>query len=210
MNAMARELQPDILINNRSCLPEDFGTPEESVTAEQDGRAWESCMTMNGAWGYFPTALDWLTVRQIVWNLRKCAVAGGNYLLNVGPRADGSIPKEAYDRLIPVGKWLKKNGEAVYGKANDLLGSLHWMATGDWTMKGKAAYYWCSRWAGKELSIGFLRSKVVRASFLATGKPIRFRQEKNRLILVGLPRRSPDPIAQTCVIKLECARKWKH
>ncbi len=51
MNGMVRELQPDIIINNRAQLPEDFGTPEEHVTAAATGRDWEACMTFNGSWG---------------------------------------------------------------------------------------------------------------------------------------------------------------
>ncbi|PIU64773.1 MAG: hypothetical protein COS84_07855, partial [Armatimonadetes bacterium CG07_land_8_20_14_0_80_40_9] len=69
---------------------------------------------------------------------------------------------------------------------------------------GKTAYFWCSRWPGKELIIGGLRTKVQRASLLATGKPIRFEQKGERLILKGLPKLNPERIAGVSVIKLEC------
>jgi alpha-L-fucosidase len=207
MNAMARRLQPEIIINNRSLLPEDFGTPEEHVTPAEEGRAWEACMTMNGSWGYMPSAPpeDWRTVREVISMLRTAAGGDGNLLLNIGPAPDGSVPPEAVERLVPVGKWLQKNGEAVYGKVDRADGTMHWIPTGAWTLKGRTAYFWCSRWSGKELAIGGLKAKVRRASYLATGKPIRFWQKGDRFVMTGLARSAPDRIAGVTVIRLDFA-----
>jgi len=83
-------------------------------------------------------------------------------------------------------------------------GTMEWMPTGQFTVKGNTAYFWCNRWPGKELVIGGLLCKVLRASFLATGEPIAFEQTENRLILKGLPETNPDKIAGVSVIKLEC------
>jgi alpha-L-fucosidase len=202
-NAMVRELQPDIIINNRSQLPEDFGTPEEHVTAEGEGRDWEACMTFNGSWGYMPSAIDWRSVREVIGMLRTAAAGAGNLLLNVGPKPDGSVPEEAYERLVPVGKWIEKNGEAFYGKVDRVGRSLEWVPTGNWSLKGNTAYFWCNRWPGKELAIGGLLTKLGKASLLATGEPVDFEQTENRLILRGLPESNPDEIAGVSVIKLE-------
>ncbi len=208
MNAMARSLQPDILINNRSLLDEDFGTPEENIAAEKAGRAWEACMTFNGAWGWQPAPPeDWHSTRAVLRMLRQCTGDGGNLLLNVGPLPDGSLPAEAIERLTATGKWLAANGEAVYGACDRTEGALEGMLTGFWTLKGKTAYYWCSRWPGSELAIGGMRTRLLKASFLAGGKPISFIQEKNRIILKGLPRTCPDKAAGICVLKLEFAAK---
>ncbi len=205
MNRMVRRLQPDIIINNRSRLPEDFGTPEEHVTAAEEGRAWEACMTFNGSWGYQPAPPeDWRSVREVLGMLRTAAGGGGNLLLNIGPKADGSVPQEAVERLTAVGKWVGKNGEALYGKMTRADGRTAWLPAGGWTLKGRTAYYWCSRWPGTELAIGGIRSTVKNASFLTTGEPIEFEQSRNRLVLKGLPRRCPDRIAGVCLIKLEC------
>lgn len=206
MNAMARGLQPHILINNRSQLPEDFGTPEEHVTAESQGRDWEACMTFNGSWGYMPSAPaeDWLTSRDVLRMLCTAAGGQGNLLLNIGPAPDGTVPPEAYERLAPVGKWLQVNGEAVYGPMDRTQEHMEWMATGTWTMKGNTAYYWCTRWPGTELSIGGLTVRVLKASLLASGQPVAFEQTDNRLILRGLPQQAPDTHAGVTVFKLEC------
>ena len=135
LNAMVRQLQPDILINNRAQLPEDFGTPEEHVTAEQAGRDWEACMTFNGSWGYMPSAIDWRSVREVISMLRVAAAGQGNLLLNIGPRPDGAVPEEVYERLIPVGRWIAQNGEALYGQVERTAERMEWGAAGEWTIK---------------------------------------------------------------------------
>ena len=203
MNRTARRLQPDVLINNRSQLPEDFGTPEEHVTAAEEGRAWEACMTFNGSWGYMPCAIDWRPAREVVNMLRTASGGYGNLLLNIGPAPDGSVPPEATERLVPVGKWLAKNGEAVYGKLDRTGGRLEGVNTGDWTLRGDTAYFWCSKWPGGELAIGGIRTALKKASFLHNGERIKFKQTKDRLILQDLPKSNPDKIAGVCVIKMD-------
>ncbi len=197
MNRMVRRLQPDIIINNRSGLPEDFGTPEQHVRAEPQGRAWEACMTMNQSWGYTPIDRDWKSARDCVKLLGAAASGGGNLLLNIGPAPDGSIPPESRDVLTQVGQWVKRNGEAIYG--TDRV-HMEWQITGYWTAKGNIAYFHSHNWPGSELVIGGLKSKVLRAELLATGRRLRFKQSGPRLILSGLPAKPPDPLVT--VIKL--------
>jgi alpha-L-fucosidase len=204
MSTMARELQPHILINNRAQLDEDFGTPEEHVTPAEQGRAWEACMTFNGSWGYMPISPDWRSVREVVGMLRTAAGGAGNLLLNIGPAPDGSVPPEAVERLEAVGKWVEQYGEALYGPVDRADGRMEWMPTGQWTLKGNTAYYWCNRWPGEELVIGGLRAKVRQASLLSSGAPVSFEQTDTRLILKGLPETNPDGIAGYGVIKLVC------
>lgn len=208
-NKMVRKLQPDIIINNRSQLPEDFGTPEEHIQAEKEGRAWEACMTFNGSWGYMPYTPDedWHSTRKVLSMLQQVASGTGNLLLNIGPQPDGSVPQQAVDRLIPVGKWLKKNGEAVYGKKDSIQGCFEGCPLGSWTRKGRTAYFWCTRWPGKEITIGGFRSKLKKAWFLTNGKTIRFKQDKQQLTLTGLPKNNTDKLAQISVIKMEFASK---
>lgn len=204
MNAMVRELQPDILINDRSLLDEDFSTPEEEVAPADEGRAWEACMTFNGSWGYMPISPDWRSVREVVLMLSTATAAQGNLLLNIGPAPDGSVPEEAVKRLSAVGKWVTENGEAMYGLVERADNRTDWMPTGKWTIKGNTAYYWCHRWPGERLAIGGLTVKVEEASLLSTGEPIAFEQDERRLVLTSLPELNPDSVADISVIKLEC------
>ena len=203
MNAMVRALQPHIIINDRSQTPEDFGTPEEHITAATAGRAWEACMTFNGAWGWQPTPpADWHSARAVVNMLQKVTNGGGNLLLNVGPKPDGSLPREAVDRLTAVGRWLAKHGDIVYGKVDRVEG-MEWMSTGNWTRRGKTLYYWCSRWPGQELALGGLTAKLVSARIHPAGKLLPFTQIKDRLVIRGLPAQCPDQIVNITPLELK-------
>lgn len=212
LNRMARRLQPDIIINNRSQAPEDFGTPEGHIHAEPEGRAWEACMTFNGSWGYMPCVPeeDWHSPRKVVGMLLQVTAGAGNLLLNIGPAPDGSVPPEAVERLLPVGKWLAKNGEAVYGKVDRSYGIFDWIPIGHFTRKDNTYYFWCLHWPGSEIVIGGLRTKLKKAEILATGKRVAFEQKGERLVLKGLPKRDPDNLAKTTVIKMEFASKPVH
>ncbi len=209
MNAMARSLQPHIIINNRSWLPEDFGTPEEHIVPEATGRAWEACMTFNRAWGYRQTPPeDWHSARKVIELLQQITSKGGNLLLNIGPKPDGSVPPEALERLDKVGKWAAKYGEAIYGKvdrADGFSSWQEWATHGTWTRKGRTGYYWVHYWPGEELIIGRLKTKVKSVSLVPSGKKLRFRQDKKRLVVRGLPKRCPDKLVHVGMLKIEFA-----
>jgi 6-phosphofructokinase len=209
MNQVVRELQPHIIVNNRSQLDEDFSTPEGSVNPAAEGRGWEACMTFNHAsWGYMPAAAhDAHNARDVLGMLNIAAGNQGNLLLNIGPAPDGSVPKWAVQPLTTVGRWLGKNGEAVYGKVNR-VGPNRSSACCSYSRKGNVLYAWVKHWPGEsELPLGGFRTKLKKASFLASGKRIRFTQSKWRIVLKGLPKASPDKTAGTTVLKLEFESK---
>ncbi len=104
MNEMVFELQPDIIVNNRNGLEGDFATPEQRIEASAAGRAWESCMTLNNSWGFNRADDQWKTPKTIVDNLITCARGGGNYLLNIGPEPDGSVPPASIEVLDAGGQ----------------------------------------------------------------------------------------------------------
>ena len=210
MTAMARRLQPGLIVNNRDQLPEDFGTPEEHISAAEAGRAWEACMTFNGSWGHMPYALpeDWHSTRDVLLMLQQVTSGGGNLLLNIGPAPDGSVPPEATERLTPVGKWLDQHGDAcVYGDVDRTAGQLEFMPLGRWTLQGNKAYFWCSRWPGEEITFGGFRNKLKRARLLTTGKRLRVWQKGEQIVLRGMPKKNPDRIASIAVIEMEFASK---
>ena len=203
LNTMVRKLQPDVLINNRSGLQEDLDTPEQHVTASGSGRGWESCMTMGDScgWGYVKNNPNFKTLPQLLQNLVTAAAGEGNYLLNVGPKPDGTIRTEESTRLKAMGKWLKRNGEAIY---NSRRCGLHGGMVGTWTAAstGHVAYFHAFRWPGEELTLPLVGNRVKSATVLATGREAKVRQEHNgRLILSGLPEEPPDPCVS--VIKME-------
>jgi alpha-L-fucosidase len=199
MNDMVFQLQPDILVNNRNGLAGDFGTPEQEVRAEEGNRDWESCMTMNESWGYHKADNNWKTPKTIVRNLVTCARDGGNYLLNIGPRPDGSIPEESVRILTEVGKWTAKYGDTIYGTPRCAVKE---SLFANFSRKGNTLYMHVHFWPGSTVSLGGLTTKVSSARLLPSGKNVKFSQEGFRVQFTGLPEKAPDePVS---VIAIEC------
>jgi len=113
LNAMVRSLQPDIIMDDRAGIPEDFGTPENVVIPQAS--PWEACYTMNDSWGYASGDLNYKTPATLLRLLASCVAQDGNFLLNVGPDAEGRFPSEAVTRLRAIGQWMRVNGEAPRG-----------------------------------------------------------------------------------------------
>jgi alpha-L-fucosidase len=208
-NQMVRSLQPQIIINNRSQLPEDFGTPEGHVTAEE--RDWEACMTFNDiSWGYVDSAQAApysYTPQRILKMLNTATAGGGNLLLNIGPAPDGSVPDEAVAPLTAVGAWLAENGKAAYGKKEK---SPYRAASGvaGTTFEGNTVYFWSWIWpTGGTMTFGGFSTPVKRITILNRGTPVDFEQRGHRIILKGLPSRSPDAAAGVSVIAVEFKEK---
>ncbi len=199
MNKMVFEQQPDIIVNNRNKLPGDFSTPEQQITADKEGRAWESCMTLNDSWGYQRADDDWKSPRRVIQNLVACSRDTGNYLLNIGPRADGSVPEDSVHVLTQVGQWMKRNGEAIYG--SDLCQPRR-SNYASFTRKGNTLYMHVHFWPGDYVVVAGLQTKVKSARFLAGGTAIPFQQDRFRVRLTGLPVEAPDHPVTT--IALEC------
>jgi len=117
-----RTLKPSLITNNRigkrASTDGDFGTPEGSIPSGGLAYDWESCMTMNGTWGYSKYATGWVSVKDQIRDLIEIASKGGNLLLNVGPDALGVAPLTSENILVQVGNWLKVYGASIYGTSH--------------------------------------------------------------------------------------------
>jgi alpha-L-fucosidase len=200
MNRMVFDLQPDIIVNNRNKLPGDFSTPEQRIEAAEQGKPWEACMTMNDSWGYHKADDAWKTPKQIIRNLITCAHDGGNYLLNIGPKPDGSIPEESTRILTTVGQWMDKNGQSIYGTERCQPRRCRF---GSFSRRGNTLYLHVHFWPGQTVAVAGLMTKVKRASLLATGNKVTFQQDAYRVQFTGLPEKAPDDPVTTLVIECE-------
>ncbi|MHB9024181.1 MAG: alpha-L-fucosidase [Armatimonadota bacterium] len=206
LNAMARKLQPHILINNRAGIQEDFDTPEQEVTASAEGRVWEANMTIGDfcGWGYIRHNPNMKTVVQLIQHLVSAAGGEGNLNLNIGPLADGTVREEESTRLRAIGKWLRVNGEAIYDSRR---APFHGGMVGLTTMQGEdTVYLHAFRWPVGEMYLINVPREITRATVLATGQPLEVAFAPNarnarRFRLRGFSPEPPDPYCS--VIKLE-------
>ncbi|HZT40834.1 MAG TPA: alpha-L-fucosidase [Chthonomonadaceae bacterium] len=200
---MIRSLQPGILINDRIDLPEDFSTPEQSIPANAlpNGRLWETCMTMNDTWGYSKNDHDWKSAPDLIHKLCDIASKGGNFLLNVGPTDQGTFPPEILDRLAQIGRWMKVNGESIYGTTKSPFRRLSF--DGRCTQKGDTLYLQVFSWPQDGMiSLPGLKTKVESATALAGHEGIAV-TEQDGVLQLHKPARHLDPVAT--VLKLELA-----
>ena len=117
-------------------------------------------------WGYVHNNPNFKTVPQLLQNLVIAAGGEGNYLLNVGPKPDGTIRQEEQVRLRAMGEWLKAHGEAIYGSQRC---PLHGGMIGAWTRKWTTGYFNIFRWPGEEATVPLVKTKARSATLLATG-----------------------------------------
>jgi alpha-L-fucosidase len=211
MNQMVRELQPDIIINNRSKMDEDFGTPEGHVTPDSQ-RDWEACMTFNGiSWGYVDSrqaAPDSYNVRGILSMLRTACAGGGNLLLNIGPTPDGGVPEEAVQPLRDTGEWIRRHADVVYPKGDRWRG--HFCGWARATRQGNKVYAWTILWPHEPAGFGGFMTPLKSARLLPDRTPLAFEQANQRILLTDLPKDSPDEIANMAVIELEFESEPVH
>ncbi len=195
---MVRELQPDILINDRSGDGGDYSTPEQCIGGFQKNRPWESCMTVSAnnhwAWGGAKDGVkDLATCLKF---LIRAAGGDGNMLLNVGPSPDGEIVAEQRERLKEMGDWLTKYGECIYGTRGGPYKPTKNLAC---THKGNAVYLHVLRWEGEKLELPALGRKIVKSELLTGGKVEVKQDERGVAITVA----KADQQSIVTVIKLE-------
>lgn len=172
--ALCRELQPDMIVNDRFGIPAEVTTPEQYQPVqpiEVDGERvlWEACQTLNGAWGYDRDNLDHKSVDLLVRMLIDTVALGGNLLLNVGPTARGEIADRDAAVLAEIGEWLRRHSAAVYGAGP----SEHEAPSGVvYTQRGNTLYAHVLSWPFRTLYLPGLAGKVEFARLLSDGSEI--------------------------------------
>lgn len=204
LRAMVKSLQPSCLINSR--IGHDRGdytqTGDNAIPIQvytKDGK-WEVPATLNDTWGYKKNDQHWKDPRDLVGKLADIVSKGGNYLLNVGPTAEGVIPPASQDILRTIGKWLAVNGDSIYGTNPSPMniGDITWRVT---TKPGKM-YFHILNWPGARLRIDGLESEVKRAYWLAGGAAVPVKKA-GKGVEFTLPAKAVDPYDSVLVAEID-------
>ncbi|MBI1983470.1 MAG: alpha-L-fucosidase, partial [Acidobacteria bacterium] len=186
-----------------------FSTPEQFVPAKSMtlGRLWETCMTMNDTWGYATNDTNWKTSETLIRQLIDSAGKGGNFLLNVGPTAEGEFPAESIERLAAIGQWMKANGESIYATTKGPFQRLSF--DGRATTKGNTLYLHVFEWPREGLKVTGLKTKVLGARALDGDESLRANSTTTTVDGVEFPvleiskPRKLDSVATVIALSLE-------
>ncbi len=190
-----RRLQPACLVNDRCVGFGDFATPEQQLPEVPPTGLWETCLTMNDSWGWVEDDKHWKGPRQLIERLIETVSAGGNLLLNVGPRGDGTFPDEATQRLRVIGQWVQRHAESVYGVSPGLT---RWQcrlptstrATAD----GERLYIYLTLQPQESLLLQQLPvHRIASVRLLDTGRELAWTATPS---LADVHRGSPDPLGE--------------
>lgn len=194
---------PNLITNNRlgAGMGGDIETPEQFIPATGfPGRNWEVCMTMNGNWGYNAYDERWKSTEDLLRKLIDIVSKGGNFLLNVGPNAEGVIPEVCQQNLREVGTWLKTNGESVYGTTASPFPYLSW---GRATRKGQTIYLHVFDWPKDGKLVVPFDNKIKKAYLLAaTSIELKIKKGKSNSS-IQLPVYSPDKSAAVVAVEFD-------
>ncbi|MET3875931.1 alpha-L-fucosidase [Chitinophaga sp. OAE865] len=202
------KLQPNIITNDRlkrPNFPGDYKTPEQKIPnqSELDGRDWETCMTMNGTWGYKDYDQKWKSTETLIRNLADIASKNGNYLLNVGPDALGRFPEGSITALKSIGRWMKVNGASIYETQGSPLPALSW---GRCTQKVKGntttLYLHVFNWpADGKLHVPGIKGKVTSIRLLANNRQLTSATSGDELV-INVPASAVDSIDTVIAVTL--------
>jgi alpha-L-fucosidase len=195
---MIRELQPDIIINDRCGLPADHDTPEQRIGGFNRTRAWETCMTICKQWSFKPND-PMKSLEECLRTLLRTVGGDGNLLFNVGPMPDGRIEPRQVERLLEEGKWLKQYGESVYGTRGGPFKPGKWGAS---THKGNRIFVQVFEWpeTGPLVLPSFPRK--VQAASLFGGTAVRFEQTAEAIRL-DVPKSERKTIVTPLILELD-------
>jgi alpha-L-fucosidase len=218
---IVRQLQPKTLIDGRLGVAGDYvSTGDNVIPGSAPADAWEVPATLNHTWGYRKDDHDWKSPGDVTFKLVDIVSKGGNYLLNVGPMADGIIPQDSQDTLRTVGRWLKINGEAVYGTSpspwgeelgeptakgtKDLRGQPLFLPRNEWrvTTKPGKLYFTFFQEPRVPFEVPPMKNAVKRAYQLADGAAVKTTTDGGRTSL-HIVRPIVDPMATVVVVEIE-------
>jgi len=201
IKANLRNQNAHIIVNSRLTGHGDYATPEQGIPVLRPASTyWELCYTLNDSWGYQPYDQHYKSANMIIRTLIDCISMGGNLLLDIAPRADGTIPSEQATILKALGRWTKKNQQAIYGTREGLpFGYFSGKST--LSKDKKTIYLFLENRDNKTIHINGLQSKIEQISVLGYGADISFKETSDQL-LIDIPKAAEDPDATVVAIQL--------
>ena len=198
---LLRKYNPNIIINSRLNHHGDYETPEQGIPVERPkGRYWELCYTMNDSWGYQHFDHNYKTPNMIVRTLVDCISMGGNLLLDIGPKEDGTIPHEQIEILKELGRWTKKHTEAVYGTRAG-IGSEYIFEKNAFSKDGKTLYIYLEN-VKEQIVLSSLQSRPKSVKVVGSGEKLTF-DFTQQTLLVGLEDITFDPTVTVLAVEFE-------
>ncbi|GAB3352715.1 alpha-L-fucosidase [Lysobacter tyrosinilyticus] len=207
---MILDRNPDAIINSRLPGNGDYGTPEQGVPIQRPtDRYWELCLTMNMSWGFRPTDNEYKTPGQLIRIFADTISMGGNLLLDIGPREDGSIDERQVRILEEFGRWTGKHGEAIYGtRAGIPLDYFHGPST--LSADGRTLYLFLDGQPNEDVVIKGLDNQVQRARVLGAGVDAGHRvvgkyswSKVPGLLYLDIPKAGLDPVVTVVALELD-------
>jgi alpha-L-fucosidase len=203
---LVHQLQPDCLVNGRigNGLGDYAEARDNRIPDSLVDMDWEVPATINDTWGYKSYDQNWKPVEELIHKLVDIVSKGGNYLLNVGPTAEGIIPQPSVERLLAIGDWLRVNGESVYNTRPGPLQGLEWCRTTVSAIDPNTVYVHIFDWPHDGLIrlVGLPRPAAgayLLADPARTALPV---THQDGAVLIHGPAQAPDPIDTVLVLKL--------
>jgi len=202
------EWNPQGIVNSRIGKYGDYLTPEQYIPLTPPKGTWELCATVNDSWGYQKKDHNFKSVRQVVRMLAECSGMGGNLLLDVGPRSDGTIPEEDVAVLRGLGRWTHKHAEAIYGSVAGLPGGYFYGAS-TLSKARDTLYLICFDRPVDSVAVKGIRNRVLRVSVVG-GPELKARKiggaawlKMPGVLWIDVPESALDPDATVIKVELE-------
>lgn len=172
---LLRSGNPNVIVNSRIQGYGDYATPEQGVPiVRPEDKYWELCMTMNDSWGFQPTDHNYKTPYMLLCTFVDCLSMGGNLLLDIGPKEDGTIPEEQVAILKEFGRWINKHKEAVYPTRAG-ISRIHFQGYSTLNQAGDILYLYLPYRPNGPIEVKGLENTVKRAWVVGNGTELSFK-----------------------------------